>query len=456
MNKPFSQATRADIRLAGATTLGGSAGNAASLLQIVLERRFAGDWESVERLCLPHFVHNPGDVEIAWQLACAQWRRHDPVSAERTMRIADAAIPGNANVAAALAQFVAEQGRYGAARRLYERALKLVPSATTPAVDLAELELRKGDWHRGWARYEARLARTDRAHNSVVSIMSRVAPRWNGQRLEGRTLLVFSEQGNGDDIQMMRFIPALAARVRDEGGQMVLACRRSLHPLFARHYQTCIEIETGAYALHGKPDYCLPMMSVPFALRLKPGQVDGKRYLSADSSRAAAWKSHVRERTPRTEALQIGLVWRGDPAHRRDAQRSMTLAQLAPIFALPGVVFHPLTPAGPPLPASLPHCDLTGDYRYGFDDVAAHVSALDAVVTIDSAPLHLGGALGVPVYAMLDHVSQWAWGTAEEQRWYDSVTLFRQPRPGDWRPVVERIAAALESMNAMREHATRR
>ncbi len=114
-------------------------------------------------------------------------------------------------------------------------------------------------------------------------------------------------------------------------------------------------------------------------------------------------------------------------------------------------VFHPLTPGLSADVAAMTAQgyrvrDLTGLYEAGFDDVAAHVAALDAVVTIDSAPLHLGGALGRPVLAMLDHVSHWCWGNAEAQPWYDSVELYRQPQPGAWAPVVERVAARLKAM----------
>lgn len=417
-------------------------------LQLVLERRFAGDWQTVEPICHAQLARNPGDLEMSWQLACAQWHRHDPAGAEATMRAADTLHPRNSDVIAAVAQFVAEQARYGAARRLYERALELQPNMPTPSVDLAELELRNGDWRRGWARYEMRLTRTDRDANSVVSIMGRLAPHWTGQSLEGRTLMVYSEQGSGDDIQMVRLVPALAAHVQAQGGRLVLASKRILRSLFSRYYSPCIEIEARHYTEHGTPDYCLPMMSVPFALRLKPEQVHGAPYLTPDPARAAQWRSRVREATPLPDALQLGLVWRGNPGHRRDAQRSMALETLAPLFALENRVFHPLTPGHTNLPANVPHCDLTPWYRNGFEDVAAHVCALDAVVTIDSAPLHLGGALGVPVLAMLDCVSQWAWGTQETQQWYDSVTLFRQPRPGDWQPVVARVAECLAAFNA--------
>lgn len=120
-------------------------------LQLVLERRFADDWQAVEYLCRAQLARHPGDLEMSWQLASAQWRRHDPVAAEAPMRVADAISPKNSNVVAAVAQFVAEQARYGAARQLYERALILDRNAATPAVDLAKLELREDDWARGWA-----------------------------------------------------------------------------------------------------------------------------------------------------------------------------------------------------------------------------------------------------------------------------------------------------------------
>lgn len=415
----------------------------ALLLQRVLERRSAGDWEAVERLCLAEFSRNQGGAEIAWQLANAQWRRHAPSEAEATMRAVDNARPGDGNVVAAIALFVGEQGRYGAARRLYERALTLDKSAMNASVDLAELELRNGAWKRGWFRYEARLSRVDRSPKSTVSVMGRIGPRWSGESLNGRTLWIYSEQGSGDDIQMVRLLPELAARARAEGGQVVLACRKALFTLFARHFGPCIAIESIEPGRDGAPDFCLPMMSLPFALGLKPDQLRGTPYLTADDQRAEQWRTRVRAANPCPGNLQIGLVWRGDPAHRRDAQRSVRLGDLASLFEVPGVTFHPLTPGSAPLPDTVPHCDLTSDYNDGFEDVAAHMAALDAVVTIDSAPLHLGGALGVPVFAVIDHVSQWSWGTAEAQRWYDSVKLIRQPKPGDWQSVTERVVAHL-------------
>jgi tetratricopeptide (TPR) repeat protein len=421
-------------------------------LHLVLAHREIRNWDTVERVCRDLLAKNPADTEMAWQLSHAQWQRNDAASAEATMRAVDAVVPGNAAVAAAIGQYLAEQARYSESEAALHGSLALDPNAVQPAVDLADLELRRGDWSTAWPRFEARLRRDDREANKVVTVMARLCPRWRGEPLAGKRLVVHSEQGNGDDIQMVRFLPELAARVSDEGGRLVLAVRRALQPLFARFYGDCVSIEDGPLGkLDYEPDYGLPMMSVPHTLGLQAKQVRGAAYLQADPQRLAQWQAKVRAADDEAAALRVGLVWSGSPTHRRDGKRSIPLASLAPVLALPNVVFHPLTPGLSADVAAMTAqgyrvCDLTGLYEAGFDDVAAHVAALDAVVTIDSAPLHLGGALGRPVLAMLDHVSHWCWGNAETQPWYDSVELYRQPEPGAWAPVVKRVAARLQAI----------
>lgn len=421
-------------------------------LQLVLAFREIRDWHTVERVCREMLARNPVDAEMAWQLSHAQWQCDDAAAAEATMRAVNAAAPGNADVLAAIGMYLAEQARFEDSEATLHAALALDPATVQAAVDLADLALRRGDWARAWPRFEARLARGDRESDNVVTVMGRLAPRWRNEPLAGKTLLVHSEQGNGDDIQMVRFVGKLAARVRDEGGRLVLAVRRPLQPLFARYYADCVSIEDGPV---GKPHYVLPMMSIPCVLGLLPEQVGGAAYLHADANNAAAWRERV-SACAGDAALHVGLVWSGSPTHRRDAKRSIPLAALAPVLALPGVVFHPLTPGRGADVRALTHqgyCirDLTSHYEAGFDDVAAHLAALDALLTIDSAPLHLGGALGRPVLAMLDHVSHWCWGNEEAQPWYDSVELFRQAQPGAWEPVVGRVAARLQTLMPSRK-----
>lgn len=418
-------------------------------LQLALAFREIGDWSTVERVCRERLALHPDDAEMAWQLSHAQWQRDDAAAAEATMRAVDAVAPGRADVLATIGLYLGEQARYEESEAMLRTSLEIDPSAVQAAVDLADLELRRGAWTSAWPRFEARLARGDREQNNIVRVMSCVCPRWRGEALAGKTLVVHSEQGSGDDIQMVRFVAQLAAQVRDEGGRLVLAVRRPLQVLFARIHADCVSIEDGPL---GSPDYGLPMMSLPFVLGFQPDQVRGAAYLRADAAKVAAWRERVSVSSPKARR-HVGLVWSGSPTHRRDARRSIPLAALAPLLALPDVVFHPLTPGRHADVAALAErgfrvCDLTSGYDSGFDDVAAHLTVLDALVTIDSAPLHLGGALGHRVLAMLDHVSHWSWGNAEAQPWYDTVELFRQPQPGAWAPVVERVAARLCEMLA--------
>ncbi|HEX7932833.1 MAG TPA: hypothetical protein VF573_07155 [Paraburkholderia sp.] len=416
-------------------------------LQLALALREVGDWSAVKHVCREALARNPADAEMAWQLSHAQWQCNDAAAAEATMRAANAASPGNADVLAAIGLYLCEQARYEESAAMLGAALAVNPNAVTPAVDLADLDLRRGAWSSGWKRLEARLARDDRDTNNIVCVMARLCPRWQGESLAGKTLAVHSELGNGDDIHMVRYVPQLAARVREEGGRLVLCVRKSLQPLLARFYADCVSIEDGPL---GGPDYSLPMMSLPLVLDLQPVQVRGNAYLHADANKVAIWHERVRKGAPDAR-LHVGLVWSGSPTHRRDEKRSIARAELAPLLSLAGVAFYSLTPGRSADVAVLNAqayrvYDMTADYHTGFDDVAAHLGALDALVTIDSAPLHLGGALGRPVFAMLDHVSHWAWGNEEAQPWYDTLELFRQPQPGQWAPVVERVTARLNAM----------
>ncbi|MFP3582864.1 tetratricopeptide repeat-containing glycosyltransferase family protein [Paraburkholderia sp. SIMBA_055] len=418
-------------------------------LQLALALREARDWAALEHLSRDMLTRNPADAEMAWQLSHAQWQCNDAAAAEATMRAANAASPGNADVLAAIGFYLCEQARYEESEAMLHQALAANPHAVTPAVDLADLELRRGSWTSGWKRFEARLARDDREPNNIVSVMARLCPRRRGETLAGKTLVVHSELGNGDDIHMVRYVPQLAARVRAEGGRLVLCVRKSLQPLLGRFYEDCVSIEDGPL---GAPDYSLPMMSLPLVLNLQPEQVRGGAYLRADPGKAALWRERLRAHAPQAR-LHVGLVWAGSPTHRRDDKRSIARAALEPLLSLADVAFYSLTPgraADVAVMTAQGHrvFDMTADYQTGFDDVAAHLMALDALVTIDSAPLHLGGALGRPVLGMLDHVSHWAWGNEETQAWYDSLELFRQPQPGQWAPVVERVTARLQTLMA--------
>ncbi|WP_153102225.1 hypothetical protein [Paraburkholderia hayleyella] len=419
-------------------------------LQLALVYRRQHDWEAMAHLCRDVLSREPGNTEISWQLSYAQWQSGDAKAAEETMCDAWLLAPENGAALAAMGGYEIEQGLYKEAEVKLEMALTRRPGDTQIAVDLAELSLRRGDWPIGWMLYEERLSSKGREDTNAVMLMSSRYPRWTNEPLAGRILVVYSEQGSGDDIQMVRFVPRLADRVRAEGGRLVLACRRPLKELFQRFYADCVALEEG---LPGRPDYSLPMMSLPFVLKLEPDDVQGQPYLEADAGRSIVWRNLIQAQEVDPKALRIGLVWSGNATHRRNLQRSIPLDQLEQLLQMPGVVFYALVPGQEKDVAALqqkgyPVRDLTSYYRNGFDDVAAHLNALDLLVTIDSAPLHLGGALGYPVFALLDYVSHWCW--EGEANWYDSVELLRQPAPGIWEPLVHDVKTQVEGIVARR------
>ncbi|WP_321793497.1 tetratricopeptide repeat protein [Caballeronia sp. J97] len=409
-------------------------------LSIALDMRRSGDWLALERFCIEALQRFPRDYELRWQLSHCHWLRHDSVSAEAVMREAALHHPDNGQVTGAIAMYLNEQSRYDEAEEMYHRALSQAPDSSWLAVDLADLELRRGEWRGGWTRFGRRVS----AHreNGVVARMERVAPRWRGQPLDGKRVVVYRELGLGDDIQFVRYFPRFAEGVRRNGGVALLAVRSPLHPLIRRFVPDCIALETHEF---GTVDYTFGMMSMPLSIGLLPDQVDGRAYLDAAPQRIDMWRRMLA--SDGTNALRVGLVWAGSPTHRRDAQRSVPIEALAPLWSLPNVAFYPVAPGRDGDIAAMRSAGARiaglSEYREHFHDSAALVSALDVLVTVDSSPLHLAGALGKPVLAMIDRASHWCWGTGETQPWYDSVRLIRQRAPGEWAPAVARVAAAL-------------
>jgi hypothetical protein len=411
-------------------------------LELALQLRTASDWPALERFCIESLRQFPHDIELSWQLSHCYWRRHDVASALDVMQACAAHHPMHAGALSGMAFCLLESARYEEAEAMYRHALEIAPDNVDIAVDLADLELRRGAWHEGWTRFDRRLARERQSANVVLFAESH-APRWRGERLAGKRVVVYSELGLGDDLQFVRLYPRFAEAVRSFGGHAQLAVRAPLMPLLKRFVPDCIAVEQQSFE---GADFSVGMMSMPYWLGLMPDQVSGAPYLHADPLRVCSWRELTGAVETRT--LHVGLVWAGSPTHRRDSQRSIPVDALAPLWRLPNIAFYPIAPGREAdlkrmRAAGASIVEVAQHYREDFHDSAALITALDVLVTIDSSPLHLGGALGRPVLAMIDHASHWCWGIGETQPWYDSVRLIRQQKAGDWTPVVARVAAEL-------------
>jgi hypothetical protein len=328
-------------------------------------------------------------------------------------------------------------GQNGEAEAAFRRALEIQPD--DPAAQFSEglLRLRQGDFERGWPLYEKRWE----AHG--IPMRDFPQPRWRGEPLEGKRILVYAEQGLGDSIQFIRYAPWMAAR----GGAVIVEAQPSLAELFREVKGVC-EVVAAGEAL---PDFDVhvPMLSLPLAFGTRRESIPREvPYLRARAGRLAAWERRVGGRGGR---FRVGLIWASSPENPLWRIRDVTLEMLRPVLAVPGVEFFSLqlgvaatqfreeTGGGGMV-------DLTAEIR-DFADSAALMAQLDLVISVDTAPAHLAGALGRPVWTLLPFSPDWRWGSeGETTPWYPTMRLFRQTVLGEWGAVVERVAEELRRL----------
>ena len=292
-----------------------------------------------------------------------------------------------------------------------------------------------GRFEQGWAGYEWRWKCKE-----FGSLPPFQPPLWDGSFLDGRTILVHAEQGLGDTLQFIRYVPSLHQR----GGRVILMCQPPLVRLLTR--------SPGIERLlaHGDPvpefDVHTPLLSLPrllgTTLESVPADVP---YLEAEPQLVEAW----RHRLGSYPGFKVGIVWQGNPKFRLDRLRSIPLAQFAPLARVPGVHQFSLQkgPGAEQLAAvtdRFPVTDL-GRRLDDFMDTAAVLKNLDLVISVDTAIAHLAGALGIPVWVALPFAPDWRWLMGrEDSPWYPTMRLFRQTRPGQWEDVFHHIAEALQ------------
>ncbi|HEX7932143.1 MAG TPA: glycosyltransferase family 9 protein [Paraburkholderia sp.] len=418
-----------------------------ALLHTIAQTAFVvRDWQLVESATALLLSHSSSDANaLIWRAAAVQ-HRDDFATAEQLLREAVRVVPGNPVALHKLALCIKEQARFGEAEALLRQVLELSPDNAHALFDLSELEIRSARFAEGWAHYESRIAFAGDLNEAQQALAAISAP-WQGESLAGKTLVVYGEQGNGDCLWAVRFLPMLAGRARREGGRVIFGHDGPLRHLFERTLPADLPLET---SLDTRPDFHCGLMSLPLRLGIVDATGWGAPYLSADLQRVQMWQRRVQDYlAERPGNRKVGLVWNGNPDHIRDARRSVPVEQLEPLLNVPSVTCFALSPGRGETVArwraqGFDVVDPTHHFESGFDDVAALLANLDLLVTIDSGPVHLAGALGLPTCLMIDHVSAWFWGgESPATPWYDSIELFRQPAVGAWAPVVAQVRARL-------------
>ncbi len=337
-----------------------------------------------------------------------------------------------------LARTLRPQGRIAETRAIQELLVEAVPGDLPGRFDLAETALLLGDFERGWREYHWRysLPHTTRIERKVQR------PRWDGRRIEGKTLLIHDEQGFGDTFQFIRMVPWAKAR---GGARLILEIAPELLTL-ARRTEGFDQLITRGTLPPAFDVHC-EMMSLPMVMGLTLADLPGKiPYLAPDPQRLARW----RRRLAKLPRPLVALVWAGRPEHHNDANRSTALAGLAPL-ALPGITFLAVQKGPKAAEAKAPPTGMSlvplGDEIRDFEDTTAILAIADLLISVDSSPVHLAGALGRPAWVLLPFVPDWRWLLEREDTpWYPSVKLFRQDRGGDWSGALARAAAALAAL----------
>ena len=337
------------------------------------------------------------------------------------------------------------QGDYSGAAACFETALGAEEHYVEAHRNRALLRLLLGDFARGWPEYEWRW------RLSGVRKPDFMQPRWEGEPLSGRTILLWCEQGLGDAIQFIRYAPL----VQQSGARVLLECPLRLHPLLETAPGIDRLVPSGAVG--ESFDVHLPLLSLPAVLGTTPETVPAAvPYLFAQPERVARWQREFAQ----VEPLKVGIAWQGNPAFPGDYYRSIPLACFAPQASCRGVKLFSLQKQHgceqlASLADALKIVDLgaTLDEACGaFLDTAAVMKNLDLVITSDTSLAHLAGALGVPVWVALPFSPNWRWQLArKESPWYPTMRLFRLARLAEWNEVFSEMAVELQSFSSRAE-----
>jgi tetratricopeptide (TPR) repeat protein len=387
----------------------------------------------------PHSAQAHLNVGAVYQ---AQGKLEEAVS---SFRQAVACRPDWARTHSDLGAVLYRLGKPRDALACFEDAVRCQPDFADAHHNLGILRLLLGDYEGGWPEYEWRWRTQDFKdwlnQPQDFALRNFSQPLWDGGPLEGRTILLQAEQGLGDTLQFVRY----ADLVRQRGGRVLVQASTALTPLL----RTCPGVE--AVVGEGEPvplfDVHAYLLSLPGLLHTTVATVPAKvPYLAADPAYVEKW----RQKLAPYKGFKVGIVWQGSRGHKQDRYRSTALAEFAPLAQVEGVqLFSLQVGAGHEQLAALAGrfdiLDLGSRFDpASFADAAGVVKNLDLVVAVDSALVHLAGALGAPLWVALALSPDWRWLLErDDSPWYPTARLFRQARLGDWGGVFARMATEL-------------
>jgi len=372
----------------------------------------------------------PGHIAARYQLGAALADRKHWQEGENELLKVIAVQANHAEAHNSLGLCFASQENWPKALWHYEQALAADRQYAVAHVNRAMILLKLGRLAEGWEEYEWRL------QTPAFTPFACPQPRWQGEEIGNKILLVHTEQGAGDAIQFARFLPQAAKHCK----KLVLACTEALRPLLAGAEGVAEARVPGAVTLDSF-DYICPLLSLPKILSI-----------TLEKLAVTIPYLHVPDyiSVPRLtdgRRLRAGICWAGSVAHQSDFHRSCPLNYWLPLFTSPGVVFYslqtPVNHAEAELLAAHGVINLEPELS-DYARTAALIKQLDLVISVDTSVAHLAGALGKPVWVLIGQQADWRWLLArDDSPWYPSMRLFRQKPADDWQAVIERMRLEL-------------
>jgi len=377
---------------------------------------------------------HPSDANARLLLITCLARKGDLRLADQEVEVVLQLEPNNSVVHKSLAGIYYTLGRWDDYRAEITRYRKIDPTSAYLDYEESFADLIFGDMRQGWQRFEARLKIQKELRLNRRSFEQ---PAWRGETFEGKTILLWAEQGLGDTLMFLRYVPLVKAM----GGRVIVEAQPPLLDVAATCPGADIIIPKGAPWVPF--DLQASLMSLPYLFRTELATVPAEvPYLG------------VPKEVPHRQALQacldqagdgtrIGLVWAGSPGHGRDFERSLPVAFLEPLATLPGVAWFGFQVGNqdvPPLPGLTPLAPLFEN----FTDTAYALNAMDLLITVDTSVAHLAGAMGIPTFLLLSYQPDYRWMLARsDSPWYPTMRLYRQPAYGDWESVIRQVIADL-------------
>ncbi len=440
----------------------------ATLRQKAVAAHRAGELDAAQKHYVSYLSRSPGDAGLWSNLGALFRTMGEPEQAIRAHMRAYAISPNAPGVRGNYANALSDIGRYQEALVLrheilraqpddvqqkaligralrgmgdYDASIDFLQASHVTHPDDAEIELQlafsmlgAGEYEAGFRHYQSRW-RTGEMKSVKVPY-----PRWAGEDLKGKTVLVMPEQGFGDAVLMMRFLPEL----KERGATVVCLTEKPMTRLFA-------QVPGADVVAHQiKPsddiDYFIPLMDLPLLGLKNPGDIPPPTRLSVPEDSSERAREIVQ---PYKSEFRIGVVWTGSTTYKGNAFRSFTHREFLPLAEIPEVQLFSLY-KGPMLEQF--HADGSGAFLIDagssdrdFADCAAMMQAMDLIITSDTATAHIGGSLGIPTWVVLHWDPFWVYRhDGMTTPWYPSMRLFRQQSPLCWEDVFDEVRAALE------------